>query len=397
MKKKICILTIELIKGGGISQIAQNLTKILSPYFEVFLIVYGQNKYYIKKFANAKVYWLGQPTKTINYIDALFKFLKNIKGIIKVFKILKTESPDAVFSMGYLMNFVNIICGRYLGYKIILSEHTYLPLLLQNIKFSKLKESFLKYFYPKATAIISIAKDITEVLKNKYNLPPHLIVTLPNPYNISLIQKLSSLPVPQNYRFIFKHPTIINIGRFTKVKGQWYLLRVFKQIKRELPNAKLILMGEGNLKNYLKKLTSHLQVERDVYFIDWQSNPFPFLKKSTLFVLTSIYEGFPNVLIEALACGCPIIASACKAGVEEIIDNNKYGILAPPLENKFYFNQPLTLSEKKLAFLIVDFMKSPKKYRISRQKLIQRAKEFDMKKIGKLYIKFLSKILRTPK
>ena len=84
----------------------------------------------------------------------------------------------------------------------------------------------------------------------------------------------------------------------------------------------------------LKKLVKRLDLASDVFFLDWQRNPFKFLAKAKVFVLSSLWEGLPNTLIEALACGTPAVSTSCPSGPDEIIENGKSGLLVPPKDEK---------------------------------------------------------------
>ena len=122
---------------------------------------------------------------------------------------------------------------------------------------------------------------------------------------------------------------IISIGRLTYQKGFDILLSAFQRIAYKYPDWQLLILGEGELRLELENLRDKLGLTYQVFLPGLLDNPFPFLKQSKLFVLSSRFEGFGNVLIEAMACGLPVISTDCPSGPREIIRNSVNGILVP--------------------------------------------------------------------
>ena len=107
------------------------------------------------------------------------------------------------------------------------------------------------------------------------------------------------------------------MGRLSKPKGQWHLIRAFKKVKETIKDMKLIILGRGELEDYLKQLVEELNLEKDVYFLGFQKNPFKFISKSKIYLFPSLYEGFGFPVIEAMACGIPVVCSD-KASLPEV-------------------------------------------------------------------------------
>ena len=181
------------------------------------------------------------------------------------------------------------------------------------------------------------------------------------------------------------------MGRLTKQKGQWHLIRAFKKVKEKITNMKLIILGTGELEDYLKKLVVGLNLEKDVYFLGFQKNPFKFISKSKIHVFPSLYEGFPNALVEAMACEIPVISSDCKSGPREIlapetnidvetkiIEYAKYGVLIPVCNDNYYkAKDPLTNKEMILAKSIVELYLSKELLENYTVKSKERVKDFN--------------------
>lgn len=122
---------------------------------------------------------------------------------------------------------------------------------------------------------------------------------------------------------------IIAIGRLTYVKGFDILLKAFKIVNEKIPNTHLTILGEGELKNELIHQAEKFNILKNITFVNFTNNLYPYLFYSDTFVLSSRWEGFPNTLLEALACHAKVVATDCKNGPREILDNNKYGRLVP--------------------------------------------------------------------
>jgi len=132
-------------------------------------------------------------------------------------------------------------------------------------------------------------------------------------------------------------------------------------------------LGEGELENELRELTKSLGLKNDVFFLGWQKNPFKFLARAKVFVLSSLWEGLPNTLIEALACGVPAVSTDCSSGPNEIIENNKTGILVP------------VKNEQTLAQAIVKLLNNPSFSQELAQKGKNRAEDFSVRNIINQY------------
>ena len=183
-------------------------------------------------------------------------------------------------------------------------------------------------------------------------------------------------------KFKFKKNCIylINISRFSEYKGQMDILKATKFLFNKYKNLKLILIGYGVYKKKIIEFIKNNDLEENVSIVDNCSNPYPYLKKSDLFIFASRYEGFPNVLNEALMLNTPVISSDCKSGPKEILLNGKGGDLFP---RKNYY---------KLKILIENFISNPTRL----QKKLKLAKKhlwkLSVKRHIKLYNKLLSKI-----
>lgn len=206
--------------------------------------------------------------------------------------------------------------------------------------------------------------------KLKLKRPP---ITIQNGYDTKKITDMSLEPIEDVLLPVFENNLVfITVGRLFTDKGHWHLLRIFNEVKKQKSGCKLFILGKGPLIQDNEKLCSNLGLsyysyngnqplagDYDVYFLGFVSNPYKYIKKSYLFLFTSIFEGLPNSPLEAMISGTPCIISDCKSGPREILfpDTNpetvavkpelsKYGVLIPPFSGeKIYNNSPLNATE----------------------------------------------------
>lgn len=363
MKKNILII-INRMRGAGPARVVSNLSLSLSgEKYNKYIAIYDADNsaYDIKA---EKVFDL--KTKPTRF---LIKRIINVYRRIKMIKKIKKEYDiEATISFLPNPNITNILTR--VNDKIIISERSFMSKEHSGIH-GLMYKILYKIFYNKADEIITVSKAAKLDLVHNFKINEKKIKVIYNFYDIEKIKRLSKEELPSQFEKIFNNPTIITIGRLSYQKGQWHLIRAFKKVKKTVPNAKLIILGEGDLLNYLTKLTNELGLNEDVHFLGFKNNPFKFAGRADLFVFPSLYEGFPNALAEAMACGLPIISSDCPSGPREILssDNNinskiitdvtfsDYGVLIPTCDGKLYnAKHPLTTEELMLAESIITLL-----------------------------------------
>ncbi|MBI4847210.1 MAG: glycosyltransferase [Nitrospirae bacterium] len=260
------------------------------------------------------------------------KLINYIKGILKLINIVKTKKPDLVCSFLNRTNlfvvFARLLSSTFRNkVKLIISERTTPSVELEGSSFW-LVRFLIKLLYRKADRIIAVSEGVRLDLIENFNLPEEKIKVIYNPLAYKKIEELSIEDLEGYEWFLENKPIVINVGSLSDPKSQDDLLRVFK-IVRETTECRLVLLGEGEKEEELKKLSQELGINNDVAFLGFQDNPFKFISRSSVFVLSSRFEGFPNVLTEAMACGIPVISTRCRSGPEEIITDNVDGFLVP--------------------------------------------------------------------
>jgi len=383
---------INSLAGGGAEKVAIRLSEHLP--MSAFILLERDVKYKTDK----PIFFLSNhSTKT----SPIIKTLSIPIYAYKLSKFLETTSP--VVSFLERANFVNIISKLFKKHRAIISVR--MDQQTGHVGLRKLNKLLVRLLYPKADLIIAVSHGVKHSLIN-LGIEEEKIKVIYNPYPIDEIRELAKEPLG-SYEEIFKEPALITAGRLTKQKGQWYLLRVFKALKEKHKDLKLVILGEGELKDYLLKLSEELGLKTyvwdkdelsdsfDVYFLGFQKNPFKFIARSKLFVFPSLWEGFPNALVEAMACSVCVVSSDCRSGPREILAPNtdfnyqsqkpefaEYGVLMPVFEVKYKSaNEPLEEREIMWVETIDKLLEDENLRKHYSEKAKQRAEDFRIEKI----------------
>ena len=338
---------------------------------------------------------------SITFVSLNNSFLKN--KLNKKINFIKLNASRSLFSINKLRNLLqNYILDRKYKKIILISNQNFANLIaifatfnihqiktilidrnhLDELNFYRnfndlIKKNFLKFlikvFYSKANKIIGISKKLSSDLQN---LTKKKVVTVYNPTFDSSILNKSKKPIILSKKFQY----LINISRFTKQKDHKTTLLAFKLVAKKISNLKLILIGYGPELGNIIYWSKNFGIYKKIIIIQKCQNPFPFLKRSKLLLLTSCYEGFGNVLVEALTLNVPVISTNCNSGPAEILLNGKGGDLVK-------IGDYVGFSKK-----ILDHYKSPRKL-TNKMKFAQKhLKRFDIKKHSKIYSDIFIKI-----
>jgi glycosyltransferase involved in cell wall biosynthesis len=183
-------------------------------------------------------------------------------------------------------------------------------------------------FYPWADRIVSVARGTADDLARTTGLPRERIEVVSNPIVTPELMELATAPLDHAWFREGQPPVVVSVGRLSRQKDFGTLLRAFSRVRDHLP-ARLVILGEGPERASLEALVSELGLEGAVALPGWVSNPYPWMVHAGAYVLSSRWEGLPSVLIEALYCGVPIVATDCLSGPREILDGGEYGLLVP--------------------------------------------------------------------
>jgi len=302
----------------------------------------------------------------INIID--FKKNSAYKSIYQLVNYIKKHEPDVLISGGEAPNIVLILVKLYLfnkNFKTIVSIRTHLTTQYKHTKTHN--QTVLKYlgkvFYRFADEIVAVSKGVAEDVSELFFIRRDRIKVIYNPIVNNEMLKLSEERVDHPWIVDKQVPVILGAGRLAKQKNFPLLINAFSIIKNEI-DAKLIILGEGEARGKLEKLIKEEQLNESVDLVGYEPNPYKYMKNSDVFVLSSEWEGFGNVIVEAMACGAKVVSRDCYSGPAEILKNGEYGILIKE-------NNPQELAK--------GIMMSIKKDNIERTKNIKRANKYSTK------------------
>ena len=381
--KKIKVLFIYgNLEFGGIQRVLSLLSEEFSKRgkYEVYLALFNNIKQDMPFYG--EIIDIKAPTSR-NYFLLFFNI---IKRVISLNKIVKQKKIDIIFSRSLMPNLMALLSKKIYKFEtpLIVSHHSSLEKFVKWVGFQGLIEKRYNIkFQNVADKIMCVSKGIENELVDS-GVDKDKLTTIHNPIQVDKINLMSKEKINSEHEFIFdrKFKIIISVGRLVEEQKNFQLLiesyiEVNKNIK-----SRLLILGDGPDRKKLDKLIIDNNQQENIYLLGWQENPYKYLKRSDLFVLSSDWEGFPNILLEALSCDIPVISTDCTFGPNEIIQNNINGILVP-------VNDKLELS-KAMYKVLSD--KSFAKKLASKGK--QRSLDFSIDKITSQYEKLINEVLQ---
>ena len=350
------------IEDGGVEKNLFLISNFLIKKISNISIITISNKF--KNKFDKKIKLIFFKNNYFNYLGRRKKFFMCL--FLLFLEILKDKNTLVFSFQGNI--YCTLLC-KILGVKVIVRSNTSPDGWSQNI----IKHFFFKIILSSANKIIVNSIDFKKQFKKKYNIKATCIY---NPLNKKEIKNKSKQKT-QNY-FSKDCLKIINVGRLIDQKDQMTLIKAINLVKKKI-KINVLIVGNGREKNNLLNFLKKNKLNKIIKIISYKKNPYPLIKHSDIFILSSIYEGLPNVLLEAICLKKFIISSNCPTGPREILNNGKGGLL---FKSKNY---------KELANKIIYFQKNKKKC-FMMNKISQIGLErFDFKKnLNKYY-----KIIRT--
>jgi len=357
--QKISLL-LSSLAGGGAEKISLNLAKhLLNKNYEVDIV--------LSEFSGELADDVPEEASVVNLGAS-----RELASTIPLIRYLRNESPDVMVSTGTGMNIISCLS------KIVAMDNTKRIIRIQNTmsqitgQLSRPEHRaipwLIKLLFPIADEIVAVSEGVARDLINISSISRDEITIIYNPTHVSKIQDLS-YNQPSYIASTENSSTIISVGSLTKQKDYDTLLNAFKIVSEKI-DIDLVILGEGPMRSDLQQLTEEFTIEDNVIFPGFVDNPYPEIKNADALVLSSKWEGLPNVLIEALACGTSVVSTNCPHGPEEILGGGEYGLLVPPED------------PESLAHSIVHAVHNP----VPAVKLRSRASDFEANKLLDEYL-----------
>jgi glycosyltransferase involved in cell wall biosynthesis len=193
----------------------------------------------------------------------------------------------------------------------------------------RLLRALMRWFYPSASAVVAVSESVAVSLVERLGLAAAQVRTIYNPIVTSDIAARAAEPLDDPWFAPGAPPVVLAVGRLAPAKDFATLLRAFARLRAQRP-ARLVILGEGAARGALEALARELGVGAEVRLPGFEPNPFRYMARAPVFALSSINEGLPGALIQAMACGCRVISTDCPGGSREVLEDGALGLLVPP-------------------------------------------------------------------
>lgn len=269
-------------------------------------------------------------------------FLRRNWVRLRALKRLADEIRAALtMSVLWQVNVATVVADAFftLGCPLVANEQAALDRALEDTWQRHFFWPIADRIYRRAARVVTISEGIAAELREWTGLPPEHFVVIPNPVSIDAVRRNATA---DSRRLPDTPPRLIAAGRLERQKNYPLLLRSIARVKETMP-VKLSILGEGSERPALARLIESLGLESTVELLGFQTNPHALIAQADVFVLSSDFEGFGNVLVEALALGVPVVATDCRHGPREILAGGRYGRLVPPADEKALSDAVLAL------------------------------------------------------
>ena len=272
-----------------------------------------------------------------------------LTSVLPLVRYLRRERPDAVISGAIQTNIAAVWARRLAGVpiRLVLTEHNTISAIAKDAPMfrTRITPIFMRHFYTWADALVAVSEGVAKDLASIMHVQRDAVRVIYNPVIGREFWLRSDEPLDDEKFASDSRQTILAVGRLHFQKDYPTLLSAFATVRKGT-NARLVVLGDGEERERLAAMARRLEIESSVEFLGNVANPLPYMKHSTVLALSSVMEGLPTVLIEALAVGLPIVATDCPSGPREILCDGAYGTLVPVGECSALANVLLDLLSK---------------------------------------------------
>lgn len=325
-KQKHLAIFLPALDGGGAERSMLNLAQGFAERGYAVDLVLGQ----------AEGAYLNQVPELVQLVDLgagqLRKGKRTLMRLPALVRYLRRERPDAILSAMSHTNLVALWARQLAGFpkRIVVNEQVVISEDAPQApdRFFRWTPQLARYFYRWADCVVGVSQSVVDDLVQVIGIPARRTKVIFNPGVTPQLREKVAAPLDHPWYQPDQPPVLLTVGRLAKQKDYPTLLRAFARLRKS-HSARLLILGEGPDRAELERLVRELQLEEDVSMPGFVDNPYAYMARSAAFVSSSLWEGLPTVLIEALYCGVPIVATNCPGGSSEILRNGEVGCLVP--------------------------------------------------------------------
>ncbi len=391
MKKILFVIT--MLGGGGAERALCNLTFAMPADIEYDILVsYESDHDYPHK---GNVISLGM--EPIGKLTFPFQIKSFFKRIVALRRLKKRNHYDACISFMDSANIANIVTGKRYCRTIISVRNNIKENRSPSYRF--IIGTFARVLYNRADIVTAVSEGVKNSLIKDYGIKKDKIRVITNGFDTKRIKDSGKKEIESQEikEFIEDSFVFVSMGRLCGQKAQWHLIRSFAKLCRtmhdEHKNIKLLIMGKGNDREYLEKLTQEYGLTDKIMIVPFQAEPFSILSRCSAYVMTSMFEGYSNALCEALVCGLPCIVTDFQTSAREIlapdtavsyrnmgnVEYAEYGIIVPVCSGKRYEGaEPLEKAELLLSEAMEALVGNTDMYEEYKRKTAKRSAQLDI-------------------
>ena len=388
MKTRIAFV-INSLSGGGAERTVANLSRKLSDRYDTDIIVNddGPQPYpYQGNMISLRMPVTKNRMNTGYQLKALFRRTRLLR------KLKRQRHYMAVLSFSEMTNLANVLTG---GKAIISVRNSIGNSITESWKHRLMADYLFPYMFRKACQTVCCSEEIADELVKNYSLPEEKCTVIYNGIDLDEIRK-NTLSRQMETVCSQEEHLIVTAGRLTRQKGHWHLIRAVKKLHEDGLKVKLMILGEGDLRKQLEQQIAEYGLEREVLLPGFVDHPEQLMANADVVVFPSLYEGFSNAILEALACGVPVISTDHETGAREIlapdtdyhnkihntIEKSQYGILIPVCDGECYpADMPLTIAEQLMAEAIRRILTDQELANHYRQAALLRATQMNLQSV----------------
>lgn len=251
-----------------------------------------------------------------------------VKAVVPLARYMRRERPSALVSFLSHANVVAVAARALarVNLRLALVEQNTVSAVRSDLRRDGLLPALVRRAYPRAEVVVGVSSGVARDLVSRLGIPAHKVYVIHNPVVDDALLDAADAPAGHEWLEDDSAPVFVASGRLTPQKDFPTLLDAFRLLKSRVA-ARLIILGEGEERGRLEALIDAMGLAGDVDLRGFVENPYAYMSRADAFVLSSRWEGLPTVLIEALACGCPVVATDCPSGPREILEGGEYGAL----------------------------------------------------------------------